>query len=219
VKPSKSIILLSGGMDSLAILAMAFDQGHEVMPVFFNYGQKTLKKELQCFHSICKHYDLKNKKILNLTEIAGSALTDLDISTDSKDQTANEIPRTYVPFRNSIFLSFCVSMAEQLGFTKILIGAVQEDYTGYPDCRKEYFDSYNQMIKLGTSGKDSIEVQTPIIHYTKKDIVKTCLELNAPLELTWSCYANDQTPCGVCDSCHIRGLGFAELNAIDPLLK
>ena len=217
----KTVLLMSGGMDSLAITAMAHESGDELHALFFNYGQKTLKKELEAFEKCSAFYKIskEKQKIVDLSvlkSIGGSSLTDEDIDV-SVELDKKEIPQTYVPFRNSIFLSVAVSYAEVIKADRILIGAVLEDAPGYPDCRPEYYDSFNELIKKGSSYY--VPIETPLILMKKSEILQKCLKLKAPLNLSWSCYQSIDRPCMRCDSCLLRQKAFETIGEDDPLLS
>lgn len=216
---SLAICLVSGGMDSLVTAAIANNQGHELVFLHLNYGQKTEKKELQCFHEIANHYNVKERKEIDmsfLSQIGGSSLTDKNIDVSNYEGDSDKIPASYVPFRNSIIISMAVAWAEVVGAEFIYIGAVEEDSSGYPDCRESYYEAMNNLIKEGTAAAN-IKVVTPVIHMKKQDIVKKAIELKAPLELSWSCYAREDKACGVCDSCALRLRGFEKAGEADPL--
>ena len=214
-----AVVLVSGGMDSLAVAAIANEECKNLAFLHLNYGQKTQKKEEECFEKICNFYQVKDKKIVNmdfLSQIGGSSLTDQNINVSDYKGDSDEIPSSYVPFRNTHILALATSWAEVIGATKIYIGANVEDSPGYPDCRPEYYEAFNQLIKKGT--KDgNIEVLTPIIHMKKAEVVKLLLDKNAPIESSWSCYAREDKACGKCDSCALRLRGFQEANTIDPI--
>ncbi|MDP8011599.1 MAG: 7-cyano-7-deazaguanine synthase QueC [Thermoplasmata archaeon] len=218
----KAVALLSGGLDSTTSLAIAISLGYDVFPITFIYGQRH-KKEIESAKKIAKYYKLKLKIIkVELNKIGGSALTD-DYDVPSKEnynEIGDEIPITYVPARNTVFLSIALSYAEKIGAEKIFIGVNALDYSGYPDCRPEYIDEFNKLsrlaTKVGVEGKP-IEVVAPLLHMTKGEIIKKGLELNVPYELTWSCYNGREKACGACDSCLLRLKGFMEANAFDPI--
>jgi len=186
-----------------------------------NYGQKTSHKERDCFDQIADFYevDKRHQKIIDMTflsQIGGSSLTDSRIEVTKFDGDSDLIPSSYVPFRNTHIIAMAVSWAEVIGAQKIYIGANYEDSPGYPDCRPSYYEAYNKLIKEGT--KDGlIEVITPVIMMKKSEIVQEALNLKAPLELTWSCYARADKACGECDSCALRLRGFKELGVKDPI--
>lgn len=216
-----AIVLLSGGMDSLTVAAMANETHKELVFLHLNYGQKTSHKELECFNIISDFYNIpsENRKIIDMTflsKIGGSSLTDSRIEVTKFDGDSDIIPSSYVPFRNTHIIAMAVSWAEVLGAKKIYIGANYEDSPGYPDCRPIYYSAYNELIKHGTKEGD-IEVLTPIIMMKKSEIIEEAKRLNAPLESTWSCYARADQACGVCDSCALRLRGFKEFGIKDPI--
>lgn len=216
----KAIVLISGGMDSLVSTAIAKRDGYDLAALHLNYGQRTERKELECFERITAHYDIKEKLVVDVTHlsrIGGSSLTDKTIEVSRANIHSKEIPTSYVPFRNANILSIAVSWAEVIGANRIFIGAVEEDSSGYPDCRKEFYAAFNQMIKLGTKPTSDIQVITPVIDMKKSAIVKLGLELNAPFELSWSCYQENEVACGVCDSCALRLRAFQEVGIEDPI--
>jgi 7-cyano-7-deazaguanine synthase len=223
----KAVVLLSGGMDSCVCAAIAI-QAHgseHVALLHAGYGQRTQKRERQAFKSIADFYHVHQRLIVQLDHfraIGGSALTDESIAVPEHQQISdrpgtNEIPVTYVPFRNAHFLSVAVSWAEVLGALSIYIGAVAEDSSGYPDCRPEYYRVFQDLIRVGTRPETNIEIATPVIALKKSAIVRKGIELGAPLHLTWSCYQREDSPCGVCDSCLLRMRAFAEAGASDPI--
>lgn len=216
-----AIVLVSGGMDSLVTAAMAYEKYENLAFLHLNYGQKTQEKELACFHKIADHYNVSSKlrKIIDisfLTSIGGSSLTDDSIDVKDYNGESEEIPDSYVPFRNTHIIAMAVSWAEVIAATKIYIGAVFEDSSGYPDCRPSYYEAYNNLIKVGTK-EGIIQIETPVILMKKEEIVKKALELSAPLKDSWSCYARGDVSCGVCDSCVLRLRGFAQAGVTDPL--
>jgi 7-cyano-7-deazaguanine synthase len=215
----KAIVILSGGMDSTTTLFIAKYQGYEVIPVHFNYGQRTEKKELKSFNDICEYAKIKNKYIIDIPffkQIGASALVDenLEVPTDGLKPG---IPITYVPFRNGIFLSIAAAIAEKEGAKAIFIGVVEEDSSGYPDCREDFIKKMQEAINAGTKPETQIEIKTPLIHLKKEDIVKEAIKYNVPLELTWSCYQNGDEACGVCDSCRLRLKGFEKAGIKDKI--
>jgi 7-cyano-7-deazaguanine synthase len=218
-KKKTAIVLVSGGMDSALTAAFAFKK-YDLAFLHVNYGQRTQKRELKAFHDIAKFYGVKKKLTVDISylkEIGGSSLTDKKIKVSKADIKSKKIPTSYVPFRNANILAIATSWAEVIGAKKIYIGAVEEDSSGYPDCRKKFFDSYNKMINLGTKPDTNIEIVTPIIGYSKKDIVLKSAELKSPLHLTWSCYSSNDKACGVCDSCALRLRGFQQAGIKDPI--
>jgi 7-cyano-7-deazaguanine synthase len=220
--PERAIVLLSGGMDSCVCAALAA-RDCSAAALHISYGQRTEERERQSFLAICDRLNIRDKLVVRneaLRVIGGSALTDENIAVPATGcgghATTGEIPVTYVPFRNAHFLSVAVSWAEVLGAAKIYIGAVEQDSSGYPDCRPAYYEAFNQVIKAGTK-EGGIEIVTPLIHLRKSEIVRLGLELNAPLDLTWSCYSRQDQACGVCDSCVLRLRAFAAAGATDPI--
>ena len=214
-----AVVAVSGGLDSCITTAIA-SKDYDLALVHINYGQKTESKELQSFHKIADYYKVSKKLVIDFThfqKIGGSSLTDKSIQISKADLTSKLVPTSYVPFRNANILAACVSWAEIIGAQKIFIGAVFEDSSGYPDCRPEFFKSFEATANLGTKPETQIKIETPIIYLSKKEIIKLGLELKAPLELTWSCYRNDDEACGVCDSCALRLRGFQSLNVVDPI--
>lgn len=219
---SRAIVLVSGGMDSCVTLSMAAQAGHELYPLHINYGQRTEIRELQAFNDLAAHFAVPPEhrlvvSIAHLAAIGGSSLTDLNIPVSAADLSSDEIPTSYVPFRNAHLLSIAVSWAEVIGASHIYIGAVYEDSSGYPDCRPSYYAAFNELIKQGTATDHSIRIETPIIYLKKEQIIAEGNALNAPLHLTWSCYQNNDVACGVCDSCALRLRGFERAGLADPI--
>jgi 7-cyano-7-deazaguanine synthase len=216
---SRAIVLLSGGMDSCVCGALAA-RDYSAAALHISYGQRTEDRERQSFLAICQRLNIQEKLIVRndaLRAIGGSALTDENIAVPTTgDLDGKDIPVTYVPFRNAHFLSVAVSWAEALGASKIFIGAVEQDSSGYPDCRPAYYEAFNQVIKMGTK-EGTIEIVTPLIHLRKAEIVRLGLELGAPFDLTWSCYSRQDEACGVCDSCVLRLRAFAAAQTSDPI--
>ena len=224
--PRRAVVCLSGGMDSCVCAALAARE-YETYAVHFSYGQRTEARELNSAQEMVRLLGLRELLHLRIDlfrRIGGSALTDLSIDVpEAPDgdaigaQTGGEIPVTYVPFRNAHFLSAAVSWAEVLGAEVVSIGAVEQDSSGYPDCRPAYYDAFNQLIKMGTK-HGSIRVQTPLIQMRKSEIVRLGVELGAPFHVSWSCYSGEVEACGVCDSCVLRLRAFREAGASDPIL-
>ncbi len=215
-----AVVLVSGGMDSCVTAAIA-RQSYEPAFLHLNYGQRTERRELKAFNEIADVYRVERRLVVNvehLSRIGGSSLTDRRIDVQPADLGRKEIPTSYVPFRNANILSIAVSWGETLEARKIFIGAVEEDSSGYPDCRQEFYDAFNRVIALGTKPDTRLEIVTPIIHLKKSEIVSKGIELEAPLHLTWSCYQNEDRACGVCDSCALRLRGFRLAGVEDPIL-
>jgi len=222
-KTENAIVLVSGGMDSALTAALA-NKNYTLSFLHVNYGQRTEKRELIAFNDIAKYYNVKKKLVVNinyLSHIGGSALTDRKLKVEKANLESKKIPTSYVPFRNANILSIAVSWAEVIKAKRIFIGAVEEDSSGYPDCRKEFFDAYNKMISKGTKPNSKIKIETPIINLLKKDIVLKSLKLKSPIHLTWSCYKENKVACGECDSCGLRLRGFqkAGINDVIPYKK
>lgn len=218
-KRGNAIVLVSGGMDSALTTAIAGIK-YNLFLLHVNYGQRTQKRELKAFNDIAKFYGTKNKLVVDIShlkDIGGSSLTDSKIKVTNANLDSKKIPTSYVPFRNANILSIAVSWAEVIKANKIFIGAVEEDSSGYPDCRKEFFSAFNKMILKGTKPGFKINIETPIINLSKKDIVLKSLKLNAPLHLTWSCYSSNYPACGECDSCALRLRGFRLAGIKDPV--
>ncbi|MBA3027136.1 MAG: 7-cyano-7-deazaguanine synthase QueC [Sulfurimonas sp.] len=218
-KIKKAICVMSGGMDSTLSAYMMKSEGYEIIGVHFNYDQRTQSKELSCFENICEAMGVENKYVLDLSffkQLGASALTDHSIEVPIGG-IEDGVPVTYVPFRNGIFLSMAAAIAEKEGASVISIGVVEEDSSGYPDCREEYITSMQQSINLGTKDETKIEIRMPLVHLKKSQIVQKALDLEVPLSLTWSCYKNEQKACGVCDSCRLRLNGFKLAKAQDPI--
>ncbi len=216
----RAVLLVSGGMDSLVATALARHEGFELAAMHVNYGQRTSRKELECFRQICDHYGIADRLEVDamlLSTIGGSSLTDARIPVGSADLAGTDIPTSYVPFRNANFLSMAVSWSEVIGANRIYIGAVEEDSSGYPDCRKVFYDAFNQVIEHGTRPETSIEIVTPLIAMSKAEIVRRGMELDAPFHYSWSCYKSEGKACGVCDSCARRLRAFASLGIDDPV--
>ncbi|HAB51573.1 MAG TPA: 7-cyano-7-deazaguanine synthase QueC [Ignavibacteriales bacterium] len=218
-KQDKAIIAVSGGMDSCITAAIAA-KDYELVFLHVNYGQRTEKRELKSFNDIADFYGVTNRMVVDqkhLSFIGGSSLTDKNIEVSKADLASTKIPTSYVPFRNAHILSACVSWAEVINANAIFIGAVWEDSSGYPDCKPEFFKAFEKVVEIGTKPSTQIKIVTPIINFTKKDIVLKGLELNAPLYLTWSCYQEEEEACGVCDSCAFRLKGFQLAGLEDPI--
>ena len=217
---NNAIILVSGGMDSCVTAAFAIQNSLQPQFLHVNYGQRTEKRELQAFHDIGDYYNVNDRLVVNIThlsQIGGSCLTDKNINVPNANLNNTDIPISYVPFRNANILSIAVSWAEVMDTNMIYMGAVEEDSSGYPDCRRSFFDAFEKTIDKGTKPETSISIRTPLINLSKKEIIITGTKLHAPLNLTWSCYNNDNIPCKLCDSCAIRARGFKQANLKDPI--
>src|SRR3984893_14804426 len=219
----KAVVLLSGGMDSCVTAAIA-RQKYDLAVLHASYGQRTERRERQAFDEIADFYSVRERLVVRLDhfkQIGGSALTDARIAVPEGPAGlragGNEIPSTYVPFRNAHFLAVAVSWAEVIGATAIYIGAVAEDSSGYPDCRPEYYRVFQQLIRVGTRPDTRIEIVTPVISLKKWEIIQLGRKLGAPLDRTWSCYQFDDEACGSCDSCSLRLKAFLEAGVPDPI--
>jgi len=223
----RAVVCLSGGMDSTVCAALAA-RDYESYGLHFSYGQRTEARELKSARAVAEIVGLRDLLELKtdlFRKIGGSALTDSSIAVpdaghesaeDTSQRQGSDVPVTYVPFRNAHFLSAAVSWAEVLGATTVFIGAVEQDSSGYPDCRPAYYEAFNQLIRTGTKDGE-IAVVTPLIRLRKSEIVKLGVELGAPLHVSWSCYSGETEACGVCESCALRLRAFAEAGAVDAI--
>jgi 7-cyano-7-deazaguanine synthase len=219
-RSSLAVCLVSGGMDSCVTAAIAREENDEVAFLHVSYGQRTEARERRAFEELADRFAVRKRlavSIESLKAIGGSSLTDESIPVTKANLASREIPSSYVPFRNAHMLAIATSWAETIGAQRIYIGAVAEDSSGYPDCRPEFYEAFQQAINAGTKPETKVEIVTPVIHLSKSDIVRRGLELGAPLELTWSCYAAEDRACGRCDSCALRLRAFAEAGTRDPI--
>jgi len=237
MKNDLAVVLVSGGMDSCVTAAIANEKYCSAF-LHVNYGQRTEARELRAFNEIADFYKAGKRLTVSLEHlkvIGGSALTDESIPVPesgsplrtqpaleclhrgNSELRTSDIPSTYVPFRNAHLLSIATSWAEVIGATKIFIGAVEEDGSGYPDCRETFYQAFNKAIEMGTRPETRIQIVTPLIHMKKPEIVKRGIELKAPFRLTWSCYQNSEKACGKCESCALRLKGFREAGVKDPI--
>ncbi|QCD44798.1 7-cyano-7-deazaguanine synthase QueC [Campylobacter mucosalis] len=215
----KAVCIMSGGMDSTLCATLALKEGYEVVALHFDYDQRTMKREKRAFSEICDFLGIKNRLNLDvnfIAKIGANALTDrtLDIP---KDGLSDEVPKTYVPFRNGIFISIAAALAEKEGANALFIGVVEDDSSGYPDCRSDFIKAIERAINLGTKDETKLEIKMPLVGLSKAQIVAKSLEFNSPLHLTWSCYESDDEACGLCDSCRLRLRGFELAKAKDPI--
>lgn len=217
----KAVVVLSGGLDSTTCMGMAKEKGYELYPITFHYGQRH-NIEVEQAKKVASSYEVMDHRIVDLSflqQIGGSALTDdtIDVPTEATD----DIPSTYVPARNMIFLALASAYAEVIGATAIYIGVSAVDYSGYPDCRPEFIRSMTETVnlatKLGVTSETPLSIETPLIHLTKKETIEEGLRLGVPYELTTSCYNGGTKACGECDSCKLRIKGFKEAGAKDPI--
>ena len=220
----RCVVLLSGGLDSATTLGIAKSEAYEIFALTFSYGQKH-PREVEAAKALGSHYRVAEHKILNieLDAIGGSSLLmgGGTIPEHDSEEIGSEIPSTYVPARNTIMLSYATALAEVTGAEAIFIGANAVDYSGYPDCRPEYIDAFQKLVKLATKrGVEghSLEIKAPLLEMSKGDIVRKGMELGVPYELTWTCYRGGEKACGTCDSCVLRLRGFKGAGYEDPII-
>ncbi|HEX9918862.1 MAG TPA: 7-cyano-7-deazaguanine synthase QueC [Pyrinomonadaceae bacterium] len=215
-----AVCLVSGGMDSCVTAAIAKTEYDELAFLHVSYGQRTEAREGRAFGELADHYGVTRRLVASidyLARIGGSSLTDARIPVSPADLNARAIPTSYVPFRNAHLLAIATSWAEVIGARAIYIGAVEEDSSGYPDCRPEFYAAFQRAIDNGTRPETHMEIKTPVIHLSKPEIIRRGLELGAPLALTWSCYQAEERACGRCDSCALRLRAFREAGVDDPI--
>lgn len=220
IDESLAICLVSGGMDSCVTAAIANNENHSLAFLHVSYGQRTEQRELRAYEQLADHFNVALRLAVSieyLARIGGSSLTDERIPVAVGNPDALGIPTSYVPFRNSHLLSIATSWAEVIGARRIYIGAVAEDSSGYPDCRPEFYEAFQQVIETGTRPETQIEIRTPVISLTKAEIIAAGVDLKAPLHLTWSCYLESEKACGKCDSCALRLRAFRRAGIRDPI--
>jgi 7-cyano-7-deazaguanine synthase len=220
--PPIAVVSLSGGLDSCVTAAAARAEGHDLALLHADYGQLTEARERRAFHAIADHYGVPPERRLvvpfaGLQAIGGSALTDPAIPLPEGDLERRDVPVSYVPFRNAHLLATAVSWAEVLGAGAIYVGFVEEDSSGYPDCREAFLRAFETAANLGTRPETRLSLRAPLIHLSKAAIVRRGADLDAPLHLTWSCYQGQEAACGTCDSCLLRLRGFAQAGLQDPI--
>ncbi|HEU5182858.1 MAG TPA: 7-cyano-7-deazaguanine synthase QueC [Candidatus Polarisedimenticolia bacterium] len=214
-----AVALVSGGMDSAVVAAMVC-RDHEPAFLHLDYGQRTEARERRAFEAIADHYKVERRLVSRVDPLAaagGSSLTDVSMPLSESRGGPSVIPTTYVPFRNTHFLSAAVSWGEVLGARWIYYGAVEEDSSGYPDCRERYIEAFNRLIEAGTRPETRLTVVAPLVHLRKAEIVREGMRLSAPFHLTWSCYGEQERACGECESCRLRLKGFREAGIEDPI--
>ncbi len=214
-----AVVLMSGGLDSCATAALAH-QEHRLAACHLQYGQRAEARELEAFHAVCDFYGVGPRlvsRLPTLEQIGGSSLTDRAIPVREGPPEPGVVPTSYVPFRNTHILAAGVSWAETLGATSVWCGAVWDDSSGYPDCREVFFEAFRNVVKHGTRPETTIEVVTPLVHLTKREIAEISHRLGAPVHLTWSCYHDEPVACGRCESCVLRLKGFEEAGLTDPV--
>ena len=216
----KAVVLLSGGLDSSTALYLAKSEGYELHAISFDYGQRH-SKELECAKAVAKKAGVASHRVvsLNLGDWGGSSLTDMSMTVEDGDADRTDIPMTYVPARNMVFLSVAASMAEAIGAQHIFIGVSEVDYSGYVDCRQVFIDAMEKAINLGTvmgaeQGK-KIKIHAPFVNMTKSEEIRLGEKLGVDFSLTWSCYRGGEKPCGTCDSCLLRARAFKEAGVTD----
>ncbi|GLO64568.1 MULTISPECIES: 7-cyano-7-deazaguanine synthase QueC [Oceanobacillus] len=214
----KAIVILSGGLDSTTCMGVAKEAGYDIYPITFHYGQRH-DREIENAKKVASYFDAAEHKVFSLEflkEIGGSSLTD-QLMEVNQEGVGEDVPNTYVPGRNTIFLSIAASYAEAIGAEKIYVGVSAVDFSGYPDCRPEFIEAMQQTIFQGTNAEPTITIEAPLIDLSKGDTVKLGMELNVPYHLTTSCYLGGEEACGECDSCRLRLQGFEEAGATDPI--
>jgi 7-cyano-7-deazaguanine synthase len=216
----RAVILASGGMDSATAAAVAQDAGYELYMLHTSYGQQTESKEYECAKSQAEGFDAADFLHLttdHLSKIGSSSLTDDEMDVEEADLESDEVPSSYVPFRNANLLSMATSYAEANDCEAVFIGAHSEDFSGYPDCRPEFFDAFQQVVDVGTKPGTEISIEAPFVESSKTDIAERGLELDVPYEHTWSCYRDEAPACGTCDACAFRLQAFQNLGERDPI--
>ncbi len=219
-RPRLAVCLVSGGMDSCVTASIAGAENDELAFLHASYGQRTEERERRAFNALADFFDVKLRLVVSLEHLAhigGSSLTDSSIPVASPDLGSRTIPSSYVPFRNAHLLAAAVSWGEVINATSIYIGAVAEDSSGYPDCRPEFYDAFQNVVDIGTKPETRINIETPVIALRKSEIILKGVELQAPLHLTWSCYQASEQACGNCDSCALRLRAFREAGVADPI--
>lgn len=215
-----AVVLLSGGMDSATTAYEAKARGYDLYCLHTSYGQKTETKEYDCATQLAEELDAEEFLHIetdHLSDIGASSLTDDEIDVEDADMDAEEIPTSYVPFRNANLLSMAVSFAEANDCDAVFVGAHSEDYAGYPDCRPEFFEAFEAMVDTGTKPETNIDIEVPFVTDSKTDIAQRGRELDVPFEHTWSCYRAEEPACGTCDSCAYRLQAFRNVGMRDPI--
>jgi len=222
MKREQAVVLVSGGMDSCVTLAEAVDRGLVPALMHVQYGQRTMRRERQAFDAVADHFSVPESRrlavdISHLAAMGGSSLTDPGEAVADGQLDSAGVPRTYVPFRNGNLIAMAASWAEVLGAGSIWLGVVEEDGSGYPDCRAAFIRAMELALRLGTARGAELRVETPLVELDKAGIVRRGRELGAPFHLTWSCYREEERACGTCDSCLLRLRGFARAGIVDPI--
>ena len=214
----KAVVLLSGGLDSTTCMAIAKNEGYDIYPISFNYGQRH-NRELECAKKVARQFNVNEHKIIRMDNVGGSALTDKEIEVPDYEGDG-DIPVTYVPARNILFLSYALGYAEVIGAEAIFIGVSAVDYSGYPDCRPEFIEAFQKVVDEGTAAGvkgQSIEIKAPLMFLSKGETIKLGIKLDTPYELTTSCYRGGKKACGECDSCVLRLKGFEDAGIEDKI--
>ncbi|WP_436343078.1 7-cyano-7-deazaguanine synthase QueC [Natronorubrum sp. FCH18a] len=218
--PKRAVVLLSGGMDSATAAYEARDRGYEIYALHTSYGQRTEDRELECARRLADELDAADFLRIetgHLSAIGASSLTDDEMAVEDADMESDEIPTSYVPFRNANLLSMAVSYAEANDCEAVFIGAHSEDFAGYPDCRPEFFEAFEQVVDVGTKPDTEISIAAPFVDWSKTDIAERGVTLEVPYEHTWSCYRENEPACGTCDSCAFRLQAFQNVGVRDPI--
>ncbi|WP_435125569.1 7-cyano-7-deazaguanine synthase QueC [Halobaculum sp. D14] len=215
-----AVVLLSGGMDSATAAALARERGHDLHLLHTSYGQRTEAKERRCAERLADEFDASSflhVETDHLQRIGGSSLTDDSMAVPDADVDAEEVPSSYVPFRNANLLAMAVSLAEANGCAAVYMGAHSEDFSGYPDCRPEFFEAFEAMVDVGTKPETDVAVEAPFAEWSKTDVVERGVDLGVPFEHTWSCYRAEAPACGTCDACAFRLQAFQRAGVRDPI--
>jgi len=216
----RAVILVSGGMDSATAVYEAIDRGYEPYFLHTSYGQRTEGKEYECAKALAEEVDAADFLHIetgHLSQIGASSLTDEEMEVEDADVESDEIPTSYVPFRNANLLAMAVSYAEANDCSAVFIGAHSEDFSGYPDCRPEFFEAFQQVVNVGTKPDTDISLEAPFVEWSKTEIAERGLEIGVPYNLTWSCYRDEAPACGTCDSCAFRLEAFRNAGSRDPI--
>jgi 7-cyano-7-deazaguanine synthase len=215
-----AVVLVSGGLDSATAVAEAVDRGYDPYFLHTSYGQQTEDREFECARRLADDFDAADflhVETEHLAQIGASSLTDDEMAVADADVDGDEIPTSYVPFRNANLLAMAVSYAEASDCSAVFIGAHSEDFSGYPDCRPVFFEAFQRVVDAGTKPETAIEIDAPFVEWSKTDIVERGLELDVPYEHTWSCYRSEEPACGTCDACAFRLQAFQRAGVEDPI--
>ena len=217
---NRAVVLLSGGMDSATAAYEALDRGYEIYALHTSYGQRTEDRELECARRLADEIDAADFLRIetgHLSAIGDSSLTDDELDVEDADLESDEIPSSYVPFRNANLLAMATSYAEANDCEAVFIGAHSEDFSGYPDCRPEFFEVFENVVDVGTKPETEIAIEAPFVEWSKTDIAERGVELEVPYEHTWSCYRENEPACGTCDACAFRLQAFQRIGVRDPI--